>query len=256
MLSFNQPALNELKKCKEKIDAEVPKKIRDNLWLEGPSPKALFGKCETSWKIPDLSNKPLNREELLNLIQPYRGKKEVDQITIRKLIVSVFAWGGMRPTKTWGKLAIHSIESYENICLELLKGMPPVFAYNEFYKQKILRKMRGVGPAYFTKLIFFFGDQTGLIMDQWTARSTNLLLNVILIKLTSNKNVDEKNSQHVYVKYLNFISELKTTLSIDSDSKTEELIFSCSHVKSTVIKRLGQHHQACSAWRKHVVENT
>lgn len=256
MTIFNQQALIRLQECKHRIEAEVPEKIRDDLWLEGLSPNAWFDKYETSWKIPNLPDNPLNRSELLNFIRPYRGKKEVDEITIRKLIVSIFAWGGMRPTPTWGKLAIDTIETYEKICLELLRGMPSVSAYEEFYKQKKTGAMRGVGPAYYTKLIFFFGDQTGLIMDQWTARSINLLLNAPVIKLTSNKNVDHENSQQVYASYLNFISELKTNLSIESVSKTEELIFSCSHAKATVINRLGQYHDACSAWRKYVVNNT
>ena len=116
--------------------------------------------------------------------------------------------------------------------------------------------MMGVGPAFYTKLIFFFGNQTGAIMDRWTARSTNLLLNAAVVKLNSNKYVVNQNSTQVYSKYLEFISELKTILSIESVSKTEELIFSCSHIQAAVINRLGKHHQACSAWRKYVVENT
>ena len=45
-------------------------------------------------------------------------------------------------------------------------------------------------------------------MDQWTARSTNLLLNNRVIKLES-KLVSDDNSVEVYKKYLEFISELK-----------------------------------------------
>ena len=257
MLNFKQHALNELKKCKEKIDTSVPKKIQDELWFAGLSPKEWFNKFEPGYDIPELPEKRLNRSELLDFIQPYRGNNEVDEITIRKLIVCIFAWGGMRPTPKWGQLAINTIESYEKICIRLLSGeLDSISAYDEFYKQKELRKMMGVGPAYFTKLIFFFGDQTGAIMDQWTARSTNLLLDASVVKLNSAKCVDPKNPQQVYAKYLEFISELKTILSIESVSKTEELIFSCSHIQATVINRLGKHHQACSAWRKYVVENT
>ena len=257
MLSFNQQALKELKRCKEIIDANVPKGIRDDLWFAGLSPKVWFNKFETLWDIPKLPDKRFNRSELLEFIQPFRGKNEVDEITIRKLIISVFAWGGMRLSPKVGQLAINTIESYEKICLRLLSGeLDSISAYDEFYKQKELRKMRGIGPAFYTKLIFFFGNQTGVIMDQWTARSTNLLLDGSVVKLNSTKCVDPKNRQQVYANYLEFISELKTILSIESVSKTEELIFSCSHIHPTVINRLGKHHQACSAWRKYVAENT
>ena len=257
MLNFNQQALNKLKRCKEKIDTSVPKKIQNELWFASLSPKAWFDKFEPGYDIPELPEKRLNRSQLLELIQPYRGKNEVDEIKIRKLIISVFAWGGMRPTPTWGQLAINTIKSYEKICLGLLRGeLDSTSAYDEFYKQKKLGQMRGVGPAYYTKLIFFLGNQAGAIMDRWTARSTNLLLNAPVVKLNSTKYVDNENPKQVYAEYLEFISELKTTLSIESVSKTEELIFSCSHIQATVINRLGKHHQACSAWRKYVVENT
>ena len=38
MITFNKKALDELKKCKENIDQEVPKKILNNVWLSS-SPK-------------------------------------------------------------------------------------------------------------------------------------------------------------------------------------------------------------------------
>ena len=256
MTAFTKHAFAHLEKCKNKIDTEVPKEIRDNVWLGGASPKTWLGKFDTSWKIPDLPEFALNRVELLRLIQPYKAEKQLNSIDVRKLIICIFAWGGMRPTPTWGKSAIHTIESYEYICSELLRGLPSIDAYDEFYKQHQKGMMKGIGPAYYTKLIFFLGDQTGVIMDQWTARSTNLILNAPVIKLTRNKNVDKANCQQVYLKYLDFITELKNTLKIDSLSKTEELIFSCSHIQRTIIKKLGLHHQACSAWRKYVVENT
>ena len=234
----------------------MPEKVRDNLLLGGLSPKSWFEKIAPHSKIPNLPDKPLNRPELLNLIQPYRGKKEVDEITIRKLIVSIFAWGGMRISPRSGKLAIDTIKTYEKICLELLNGMSSVSAYDEFYKKKKLGVMRGVGPAFYTKLIFFLGDQTGLIMDQWTAQSTNLLLNAPVIKLRPSKTVHDENSQQVYARYLNFVTELKTALSTDLVSKTEELIFSFPHTHLDVKKRLGEYHKTYSAWRKYVAENS
>ena len=251
MTIFNEQALTYLRKCKNKIDLEVPKEKLDTLWLANQSAKKWFSNFETSWEISDLSEKKLNREELLELINPFRKNRNTDKSTIRKLIVSILAWGGMGTSPTSGKLAIETIDAYEEVCLKLLNGMMPVNAYQEFYKLKKLNLMKGIGPAYYTKLIFFLGDQTGLIMDQWTARSTNLLLNKKIIRLEMNY-VSDKNSEQVYKKYLDFISELKTTLNIESISKTEELIFSCSHKKN----RLGEHHQACSAWRKYVTENT
>lgn len=254
MTEFNQVALEHLIICKNKIEQEVPSKILDNAWLAN-SPDKWFSNFNTTWKVSNLSKSPLNRYELLKLIDEFRNKGKLDKPTLRMLIVSVFAWGGMGTSGSNGKLAIDTIQNYEEICLGLLNGMSSVDAYADFYQLKKSGKMRGIGPAYYTKLIFFFGDQSGLIMDQWTARSTNLLLGKKVIQLSNNL-VSDNNPEGVYIKYLNFVAALKIRLDIETLPKTEELIFSCPHKKSAVKKRLAEFHQACSAWRKFVAENT
>lgn len=251
-MNFNQRALDELKRCKDILD-KVPVVIRDKMWLTNASPKKWFDYFDTNWKISDLSERPLNRSELLEQFLPYRNKGKLDEPIVRKLIISVLAWGGMGYSKTQGKLAISTIGSYERVCTELLNGMSSVDAYAEFFGLKKLREMKGIGPAYYTKLIFFFGDQSGLIMDRWTARSTNLICNREIIKLDGNY-VSPRNSEQTYSKYLEFISELQHQLDIESPAKTEELIFSCSHKKGK--SRLNDYHEACSSWRKYVDENT
>ena len=255
MVAFNKKALEELKKCKENIDQEVPKKVLNDVWLS-TSPKDWFSSFNTRWTISNLSDVPLNRIQLLELIHPYRNIGKLDKSILRKLIVSVLAWGGLGRSPSNGKLAIDTIEAYEDVCSELLIGMPSIKAYEKFYNLKKSKKMQGIRPAYYTKLIFFFGDQSGLIMDQWTARSTNLLLNNRVIKLES-KLVSDDNSVEVYKKYLEFISELKNELKIKTLAQTEEIIFSCPHKNPSVKKRLGEYfHKICSAWRKYVAENT
>lgn len=255
MLEFNKVALERLRTCKQQIDKEVPEQVLQNLWL-ATSPKRWFSNFDLDWQIPDLPNNSLNREQLLVLMNEHKNEMELNTQTLRKLIVCVLAWGGMRRDKNTGIPALETISFYENICLELMRGLPAISAYEEFYKLHISGVMKGIGPAYYTKLIFFFGDQTGLIMDQWTARATNLLLNKKVIKLVSNRFVSPRNNAQIYKDYLNFISELMIELSIESPQKTEELIFSCSHSQRKVKLILGEHHQRCSAWRKFVVENT
>ncbi len=254
MAIFNQQALDELKRCKEQIETEVPIDALNNVWL-GSSPFQWFSKFNTGWEISDLSKTPLNRLELLELIKLSRNKNKLDPSILRKLIVSVFAWGGMGYSGKSGKRAIDTIGAYEEVCSKLLNGMPPVNAYAEFYKLKKSKKMQGVGPAYYTKLIFFFGDQTGLIMDQWTARSTNLLLGKKIIKMQSRTHVTDNNSEQIYKSYLEFVSELQNHLSIRTLPETEELIFSCSHKKWVGNEMFKQYHPQCSAWRKFVAEN-
>ena len=253
-MNFNERALDELKRYKHILD-KVPVEIRNKMWLANTSPKKWFDYFDTTWKISELPETPLNRAELLELFHLYRAKRKLDESIIRRLIISVLAWGGMRSSKTQGKLAISTIANYQWVCTKLLNGMSPIDAYAEFYDLKRSKAMEGIGPAFYTKFIFFFGDQSGLIMDQWTARSTNLICNREIIKLDGIY-VSARNSEQTYSKYLEFISELQNQLDMESPAKTEELIFSCPHKQKPVKKRLNDYHEACSSWRKYVDENT
>ena len=164
----------------------------------------------------------------------------------------------MKTSKTTGKAAIQSIELYEDICHDLLKGEDSLKAYKNFYERQnnigFSPKMKGLGPAFYTKLIYFLGDQTGLIMDQWTAKSVNKLCGYKCVKLENNKTVSKKNDVNVYKQYLYIVSEIHKTLKLETLSNAEELIFSCSHKHPSVKKLLGHHHEVCSAWRKYVAE--
>jgi hypothetical protein len=61
----------------------------------------------------------------------------------------------------------------------------------------------GMGPAYFTKLIHFLGPADGYILDQWTARSTNLLFGplVYLKPVHRGWHVDDRNTSAHYERY-------------------------------------------------------
>ena len=53
MAKFNQQALDELKRCKERIETEVPKEILNKVWL-ATSPERWFSNLKTSLDILDL----------------------------------------------------------------------------------------------------------------------------------------------------------------------------------------------------------
>jgi len=61
--------------------------------------------------------------------------------------------------------------------------------YNDFFELDL----QGCGPAFFTKIMFFFSSNLRcFIMDQWTSRSINLLLGENLIKLDNKITVNKK----------------------------------------------------------------
>ena len=70
------------------------------------------------------------------------------------------------------------------VACELRKGnLERTEAYDRFKKLRRHDKLRGMGPAFFTKLIYFLMPQSeksarlkpGYIMDQWAGSSINLL---------------------------------------------------------------------------------
>lgn len=259
MSIFNKNVLDELKKCRDRINALVPSEKLEQMWVGTPANK-WFESLKTSWQIESLPTSSLNRNGLLALVADTKQSSNFSKDQIQKLIISIFSWGGMSRTRTTGQLAMDSMEAYVEICRSLLLGSDPLEAYQSFYNKQIAGSMRGVGPAYYTKLIFFLGDQKGLIMDQWTARSMNILLKEPIIKLEGGYKgrfaVSKFNSQIVYKKYLEALNELTKELGISDASKTEELIFSCSHEQAKIKTLLGEFHEDCSAWRRYVVANS
>ncbi|MCF1369271.1 hypothetical protein LH704_21075 [Burkholderia cenocepacia] len=62
--------------------------------------------------------------------------------------------------------------------LPLLERLPHLSREEAFREFRTLRRqgqLPGLGPAYFTKLIFFFGCGTGYILDKWLAASVQVL---------------------------------------------------------------------------------
>jgi hypothetical protein len=97
----------------------------------------------------------------------------------------------------------------------------------------------GMGPAYFTKILYFFN--LGYIMDQWTAKSYNLLINNDEIEISQNT-VTNNNSGQKYERYCLLVEYLANELKM-SPSAIEEAMFSNG----------GQNR---GIWRQHVIDNT
>jgi hypothetical protein len=96
-----------------------------------------------------------------------------------------------------------------------------------------------MGPAYFTKLIFFLDPKhDGYIMDKWTATSVNLLWNPWLIKLSAEYYVTDRNTEIEYEKFCQVIERIATELNL-SPVIVEERLFSSGGRKS-------------HPWRRHV----
>lgn len=243
---------------------------KDN-WSEKASKESLSLDWLMDGKLLDcLSNKSLNRQEMRDRISELKNKKEISSVDIRRSIIEIFCWGGMNFRNARIALSCSYLSKYEDICRGLLSDntspadtISPADAYKKFYDAYRLGQITYIGPAYYTKLIFFFGDQTGVIMDQWTARSINKLFEEKppIVKLTNKKSenkqsVPPSNTSENYGKFLEKCECLRKKLDVKTLSEAEELIFSCGDSDPKVKKEhRDTNRRICSAWRRYIKED-
>lgn len=98
-------------------------------------------------------------------------------VTVADCAWVTMAWGGMRTDH--GRMLEKSGTAWIKVCEQIRDGFLSRYeAYYAFSELKKTNRLKGMGPAYFTKLIHFAGKDTkGYILDQWTARSVHVLTN-------------------------------------------------------------------------------
>lgn len=187
----------------------------------------------------NLSKHKLNRADLINYVNNCENSFE-------NKLVSIFAWGGMQKSNAvifFGHFSKYGIE------LEKILTNNNISREEKFGKISQL-KLNNCKPAYFTKLMFFFSaneEKPSYVMDQWTAKSINLLLNENVIKLDREGYVKD-NKSNTYEYFCSFIEflfdELKKEIKISSSSKVEEFLFD-----------VGGKGKKKGKWRKYLEEN-
>ncbi len=162
---------------------------------EGRSPKAWFRNVDSTRFNVAIVDLPaaVNRQKLLAMASD-RTVRTLD------LCVSIFAWGGMhganrkrlfeQPLDPWITLAdqvrdnkLRRAEAYDAFAGLRTRGKASAIA--------------GMGPAYFTKLLYFLSPGSpmgtkGYIMDQWLGCSVNLLTAKQVVKLDHNLKWEKK----------------------------------------------------------------
>lgn len=88
--------------------------------------------------------------------------------------------------------------------------------------------IKGLGPAYFTKLLYFFWpDERCYIMDQWTARSVNYLTGEKMVRMSGNY-VASNNDGKRYERYCQAVESLADSTGPEkrlSGAETEMRLF-------------------------------
>ena len=265
-MPLNNTHFEELMRCYRDI-TKIPDVLK-RAWV-GRSAMEWFSSAFPNERCAyNLGTTPLNREGVLELVSKLPKSPGEDEIY--RVVLEILAWGRMTPRNT--KLALSCQDAWYPICRDMIQGGigDPVEAYQHFYKLKNGQKpkIKGIGPAYYTKLIYFLCKGGGLIMDQWTARSCNILNEGgEFIKLgggrkASRAYVTSDNDASVYKQYIDLIFEIATEINKNvnnrlecvSAAETEALIFSLSPSR----KPMGvspDEFPVASRWRRYVMKH-
>ena len=163
-------------------------------------------------------------------------------ISTEASVLAVMAWGAMRADHLrflWDdrKKWIRGVER--------LRSSPDMTREESFTLMSRLRSegsLMGARAPYFTKLIFFLrAEMDGYIMDQWTAKSVNLISEDRIVPLSSYGYVDDNADAAHYQAFCQFIERI-AGLTGKSAEKVEELMM--SHGGRTK-----------GAWRQYVIDN-
>lgn len=90
-------------------------------------------------------------------------------------LLSTMAWGGMQRGN--GRRIWVARADCLAVCAAVRAGShTPASGYDAFSTLRSKKRLPGMGPAYFTKILFFASPaQDAYILDQWTARSMHFL---------------------------------------------------------------------------------
>jgi len=87
----------------------------------------------------------------------------------------------------------------------------------------------GIGPAFFTKLIYFFSSSPDFyILDQWTAKSVNLLTGNRVVKMSGNA-VFNGNKCGNYLAYCHEVDEIACLLKVTGEQAEEMMMSKGGH---------------------------
>ena len=129
----------------------------------------------------------LSKQDAANVPENKPKRSEIfalaadDSVNVASVCAAAMAWGGMR-VGHWKLLWDTSNGDWLKVAQCIRDGKPNRSeAYERLKTLKKKDQLKGMGPAFFTKLIYFLTPGTdrdgkaAYIMDRWTASSVNLL---------------------------------------------------------------------------------
>jgi hypothetical protein len=196
--------------------------------------------------IEKQTSKP-NRDVLFKLASD-------QSVTTVTLCAVILAWGGMRASN--GKMLFSQQDRWrEAVDKVRFNKLTRREAYRLLHELRLKGELPGMGPAYFTKLIFFLRgpgvNDMGYIMDQWTGCSVNVLTgnpSMVLMNVTctwksattvsSDFTVSDRNGPDHYEQFCAAVDHIAAAMDLDRQD-AELLLMSQGRGRGD--------------WRKHVI---
>jgi len=218
-LAFDSIAPTICENRLRELSERVPERNVKSIWPGARNP------AKTAYSVTGLHLKGVpatnqNRDELL---------ASIPSLSEEAAFFAIMAWGGQQKPHTVSSWSER--DKWLNTLENLRKGqISPVEAYDHFFRANV----SGLGPAFYTKLIFFLQHdkfregERGFIMDQWTAKSMELLhksqqqglrLKWMSVQYKTPHGIPSysaalarQNSAEIYRYFCNFVHELQRQL--------------------------------------------
>jgi hypothetical protein len=240
MINVNKVSYAELEKAIHLLKEQSPFGFAPHEWLSWVYVHSNNQLLKQSLSL--MSEKPIHREDIYKMVT----NRDIKTISC---ISTILAWGGMR--RNSGVNVFSTVNNWLPVCDEIRNGnLSRTEAYEELMSIRLKKQMKGMGPAFFTKLIFFLmhgQNNQGYIMDQWTGASVNLISESELVKLKKTKTKDtffetvtDENTSRDYENFCNYVECLADKLK-QNPVKVELAMFSEGRGKGT--------------WRNYVVNS-
>lgn len=168
---------------------------------------------------------------------------ENPKISDRDLLWGILAWGKMH------RLAARRFAPNEARWIDVVRrlrqgNLTRSESYRICFDTVADLPSGGIGPAYFTKIIFFANPRhDGYIMDQWTSRSVNLLSSRPVIKIQNKNYVLKSNDECVFEEYCQIVEDLSLNHFSAAPEEVEQYLFSTGG-------------RSAANWRKYVKART
>ena len=216
--------MNHFQKFKETLDGRGPNFSKKEGRSITPYIRAIKDlQCNVNRSANGSEQEKFSRECLFDMTR--NGNKD-----IAYNCAAILAWGGMRLNSF--RSLVSCGKEWLNLCQCIREGgVNREEAYDKFAEIRKDKKLKGMGPAFFTKLIYFLmprgdggGDKVGYIMDQWVSCGVNLIAEKRVVLLDayykrlgdgqwgSSFLVSDINTKHEYENYCTEIEKIASRL--------------------------------------------